>query len=193
MNYSKTKVVSLTLITLFFITIPFLQSLFFSSNTKGTIEVNKVVDANFIKSDKKVILLFFGYVGCQDVCTPLLQNLSNLYKSKNFKDIKNDIDVIFVNLTPEIEEFQPDLFAKFFNKEFKGIYLSRKEVLSIDRNFSLFFSQNLSEKTELNHTDYLYLITNTNDTLTLEKLYFTHPLQEQKLKDDIISLKTEKI
>ena len=189
MRYSKLKVSSLVIITLFFIAIPFLQYLFFSNDTQGTIVVNKVIDAKFIQSDKKIILLFFGYVGCRDVCTPLLQKLSKVYESKDFELIKDDVEIVFVNLTPQIEEFQPDLFAKFFNKKFRGVYLSRKDILNIDRNFSLFFSQNLSEKTELNHTDYLYLITNTNNNLILKNLYFTHPLQKQKLKNDIISLK----
>jgi len=176
---------------IFFLSIPFLQSLLFSSKQKGSIEVDKIIKADFIKSDKKMVLLFFGYVGCVDVCTPFLTDFSTFYDSKEFAVIKDDVDILFVNLTPEIAEFQADLFAKYFNEKFKGIYLSKKELFSIDRNFSMFFSQSLSDKSELNHTDYLYLIKNTKQRLLLKNLYSIHPLEKEKLINDIISLKIE--
>ena len=183
------KILSLGLLFLFFLSVPFLQSFLFSTNNNGTIEINKVIKADFIQSDKKIILLFFGYVGCKDVCTPFLIELSKLYESQDFDIIRKDVKIIFVNLTPEIEEFQADLFAKYFNDNFDGIYLSKKEILNLDRNFALFFSQDLSDKAALNRTDYLYLITNINNTPYLKNIYSTHPLTEKKLIDDIITLK----
>jgi protein SCO1/2 len=165
---------------------PFLQSILFSTNKQGVLEVNKSLEASFIKSDKKFVLVFFGYVGCKDVCTPLLQELNNLYESKEFETIKEHVEILFVNLTPEIEEFQPDLFAKFFNKDFKGIYLSRKETLSIERAFGVYFSKDLSDKTQLNHSDNIYFIENNKDNKILKTIYLTHPLKTKKLINDII-------
>jgi len=158
-------------------------------NSNGTIQINKNVEVPFLHSDKKIILLYFGYVGCQDVCSPFLMKLSKLYDSKEFDGVIEDVEIIFVNLTPEVEAFQPDLFAKFFNTHFKGIYLTKREVLNIDRNFALFFSRDLNEKSELNHTDYLYLIKNSNNTFILKNIYSTHPLEEKKLINDIILFK----
>jgi protein SCO1/2 len=155
----------------------------------GTIQINKKVEAPFLHSEKKIILLYFGYVGCEDICSPFLMKLSKLYDSKEFEKIRKDVEVIFVNLTPEVQTFQPELFAKFFNINFKGVYLTKREILNIDRNFALFFSQDLNEKTELNHTDYLYLIQNSNTTFFLKNIYSTHPLEEKKLINDIISSK----
>lgn len=115
--------------------------------------------------------------------------LSKLYDSKEFDPIRENIDVLFINLRPEVEEFQVDLFANYFNNKFRGIYLSKKEIFNIDRKFALFFSQDLSEKTELNHTDYLYLISNENKTLNLQNIYSTHPLLNRQLVNDIIRLR----
>ena len=64
-----------------------------------------------------------------------------------------------------------DLFAKYFNKNFNGIYLSRKEILDIDRDFGVFFSRDLNEKTELNHTDHIYLILKSLESKVLKTLY----------------------
>ncbi|WP_455755718.1 SCO family protein [Sulfurimonas sp.] len=165
-----------------------IQSFLFSSKTEGRISINKEVKADFIKSDKKVVLVFFGYVGCVDVCTPILYELDNLYKSDGFQNIKDDVEILFVNLTPEVREFQPDLFAKFFNNNFIGVYLSKKETLSIDRNFGVFFSRDLSDKTELNHTDYVYLIDNSSKLKILKSINTAHPLNKIKIIDDIISV-----
>lgn len=173
----------------FFLMMPLFQSFFFSSTTEGGIVINKEVKADFVESDKKIVLLFFGYVGCEDVCTPVLQRLSALYESDEFKSLKDDVDILFVNLTPEAQEFQPDLFAKFFNKNFKGVYLPKKSVLSIDRNFGLFFSGGLADTAELNHTDHIYLIQNSSDSKILKKIYSVHPINTQKLIDDIMLLK----
>ena len=179
---------------IFLLTLPFLQSLFFSSGTQGSVVVNKEIKADYIKSDKKIILLFFGYAGCRYVCTPDLEKIADLYESKELKGVKGKIDVFFVNLTPEAPEYAPELFAKSFNADFKGVYLSKNDILKIDRNFGLFFSDDLSEKGALNHSDNLYLIQNTSKEKVLKEIYFMHPLNTKKIVDDIISLdKTIKV
>ena len=192
MTTKKYKLIIVPLVLVFFILIPLIQSIIFSSNSNGSIEINKEVKADFIQSEKKIVLLFFGYVGCTDVCTPILNELNNLYESKEFKKIQRDTEILFINLTPEVQEFQPDLFAKYFNEGFKGIYLSRKETLSIDRNFGVFFSRDLNEETELNHTDYVYLIDNSKKKMILKNIYTAHPLHKLKIINDIMVLKKQK-
>jgi len=188
---NKTKKIYLViLLLLFLLLIPLLQSLIFSHQKEGVITINKEITVDFIQSDQKNILLYFGYVGCSDICTPFLENLSRLYESEEFKKLQAHTDIFFINLTPYIEPSQADQFAKSFNKNFQGIYLTRKEVLSIDRNFKLFFSDDLSDTTKINHTDYLYHIQNTNNTKSLKNIYFTHPLSTQKLIDAMM-YKTE--
>lgn len=189
MNKGIKKPYIILLLILFFLGVPLFQSLLFSTKSEGVIYIDKEIQVNFIKSDKKNILLYFGYVGCANVCTPFLDKLSNFYESKKFQTLKKDTDIFFINLRPNIEPSQADMFAKNFNKNFKGIYLSKKELFAIDRNFNLFFSDNLNESTEINHTDYLYLINNTSDSKVLKSIYFTHPLRDGKLIDDMIKKK----
>ncbi|MDD5373055.1 MAG: SCO family protein [Sulfurimonas sp.] len=186
---NRYKTVAIFVLILFFGTIPFVQSLFFSGSSKGAIKIEREVKADFIKSDKKFVLLFFGYFGCRDVCTPIMQEMAKLYESKEFEEVKDSVDFLFVNLTPEVEEFQPDLFAKYFNKNFKGVYLSKRELFAIDRNFELYFARSLNDETELNHTDNIYLIQNDKESKVLKSIYSTHPLKIKKLIDDIIQIK----
>jgi len=190
---NKRKLLMIIFIIPLFFVIPFLQSLFFSSTTKGSIQINKEIEENYIKSDKKALLVFFGYVGCTDVCTPVLQSANDLYMSKEFKEYKKSVEFLFINLTPEVEEFQPDLFAKYFNKNFRGVYLSKKETLNIDRAFGIYFSRGLSDKSELNHTDNIYLIDNSKNRQVIKKMYSTHPLNKKQLISDIKTLLKQSI
>lgn len=181
------KLYAVLLLVLFFVTVPLFQSLIFSTQSEGVIYVKEDITLDFLHSDKKNILIYFGYVGCANICTPFLQKLNHLYESDAFAPLKKDTDVFFVNLTPNIEPEQADMFAKIFNEKFQGIYLSKKELFNIDRNFGLFFSDNLRDIGEVNHTDYLYFVQNKFDTKHLHSIYFTHPLRIQKLIDDMIS------
>ena len=163
-----------------------MQSLIFSNENKGFFYINTKIQADFIHSDKPNLLIYFGYVGCNDICTPFLHKLSQFYESQEFQILRKETDVFFINLTPNIEPSQADSFVKSFHKEFKGIYLSRKEIQNLDRNYKLFFSDDLINQDEMNHTDYLYFITNNKDSKILKSIYFTHPLRTQKLIHDMI-------
>lgn len=185
----KNKKYYLVLLVLFFFSVPLFQSLFFSATNSGVLYINKKIDANFLHSDKKNLLVYFGYVGCADVCTPFLSKLSQLYESQAFTKLQKETDIFFVNLTPNIEPEQAEMFAKAFHKDFNGVYLSKQELLKLDRTFDLFFSDALTETTELNHTDYLYLLENHKGIMLLKSIYFTHPLREQQLINDMISKK----
>lgn len=171
--------------------VPLLNFLIFSHESKGVVYVNKKIDADFLKTEKGNILLYFGYLGCIDVCTPFLQKLSLLYDSNDFKELKGETAIYFVNLTPEVEPELVHRFAQFFNKDFYGVYLSKKELFSLDRNFALFFADDLGDATQINHTDNLYLIKNDNGVKKLKAIYSIHPLRDKKLIDDIISQSKE--
>ncbi len=187
---TRQKTALIFVLLLFFSVVPVVQSLFFSQNSQGAITIEKEVKADFIKSDKKFVLLFFGYFGCRDVCTPILEEMAKMYESKEFEEVRESVDFVFVNLTPEVEAFQPDLFAKYFNNDFKGVYLSKSELFSMDRSFELYFARSLNDDTELDHTDNIYLIENNPNTKVLKTIYSTHPIKRTKLIDDIILLKS---
>lgn len=188
MKNRKSKLFFFLLVLILFIATPFIDSFLFSHETKNGIDVNQKIKAKFIKSNKTIVLLFFGYVGCEDVCTPIMQQFTKMYNSQEFSLFRKDVAFIFVNLKPEMDTFQPDLFAKYFDKDFQGVYISRNEMLKIDRGFNLFFSPGLRDKTSLNHSDNIYLIENHKEKKILRKIYFTHPLNTEKLLEDIAKM-----
>jgi len=156
-----------------------------NGDKKEKIEVNQNVEVPWLtKSNKKVTLLFFGYVGCADVCAPLLYDLQTLYRSEELKELKSEIEVVFINLIPQMQPQSVDEFAKSFDMEFKGIYLSQKVLTRIEREFRLFFSTSVFDTKAVNHTDHVYLISNGRDR-KLNAIYTTHPLDKELLSKDI--------
>jgi len=169
------------------IAIPFVMLFIGQDNVHGSkIEVNKNVEVPWLeKSDKKVTLVFFGYVGCADVCAPLLYEIENIYRSSELKEFNSEVEVVFINLIPEMKPSSVDSFAKSFDIDFKGVYLNRKELLKIERDFRLFFSTSIFDRESINHTDHIYLIRNNRDNRTLYAIYPTHPLSKELLIEDM--------
>lgn len=177
------------LLFILIIAIPVIQSLLFTQSTieNGRIEINETIEVPFLNgNEKQAIILFFGYVGCTDVCIPLLNQLKTMYEKPEFKIFHSSTDIVFVNLLPQLEPAQPKLFAETFNSNFKGVYLSQSQLNNIERKFRLFFSKNIFDKNKLNHTDYIYLLERqANGQLILKNLYNTHPFKPYTLINDL--------
>ncbi len=195
LKIDKKNIIFSLLLFILIIIIPMVQFLLLTqSNTlNGKIEVNKTIKAPFLKEFKKeTIIMFFGYVGCTDVCIPLLNQIKTMYEEKGFKKFYSYTDIVFVNLIPGINPEAPTKFAQTFNENFKGIYLKQDQLMTIERNFKLFFSQNIFNKTKLNHTDYIYLLKRQpNEQLILENIYTSHPFKAPDLINDLIQLKNK--
>lgn len=175
------------------IVLPLLQALLFSQHTSGKIEVDQPLNAPYLKnSSKDLSLVFFGYVGCTKVCTPILHQLNGFYDSPEFAPLKPFVGLSFVNLMPEVMPDQPTAFAKSFNSDFEGIYLEQNELMGIDREFNLFFSKSLSNPTEIDHSDHIYLIERKNGIVILKYIYTTHPINKSLIIEDIKRLLKEK-
>ncbi len=178
------KIIAVTVTFLLFI--PLFQSLLFQNMADGKISINREIKVPFLPySEKKLSLLFFGYYGCSDVCTPFLEKLSTIYESDVFKSYKKDVDIYFVNLNPAVKKHNPDEFAKYFNQNFQGIYLTHNEIMSIDREFGLYHTSSLRDKSKINHTDNLYLLEKSNGKFKLKHIYFSKLLKADMLSKDI--------
>jgi len=167
--------------------IPVLLPILYTQQYKGKIVVNRPVEAPYLRhSDKDFYLVFFGYVGCTKICTPMLQKLSAMYDSDEFSTLKPSVGFLFVNLMPEVQPDQPQEFARLFQPTFEGVYLDQKQLMNIDRDFAVFFSKSLKDAGELNHSDYVYLIQqHRNGVVELKTIYMTHPLNEGMMIEDI--------
>jgi len=173
-----------TLLSLLFAISMLVHSTYASENLTY---VETPVQADYLKKgSKEYKLVFYGYVGCIKICSPVLDNLAKFYVSDAFSPYREHVDPVFVNLMPELSKEQPDLFAKSFNPNFHGVYLDEKQLTSLDKELSVFFTRKTGEEFEIDHSDFVYLLRHTKKgELRLINIYHTHPLQSGMILKDL--------
>lgn len=190
---NKKIVLAVSLFILLLLVFPFLSMFFSTQNTSGKIVINEAINLPLNDTRKDLTLVFFGYVGCVKVCTPVLHRLDDFYDSPSFAPLKPFVGVSFVNLMPDMTPDQPQAFAQSFNPLFEGVYLSQKELMHIDREFNLFFSKSLIDEGELDHSDHLYLIERQKSGIVvLRNIYTTHPINKELIISDIREIINER-
>ncbi len=149
----------------------------------------------------KVVLLFFGYTSCQDVCPATLAHLQSLVSSLG--KASDDVQVLFVTVDPENDtaDHLRQYLARF-DPKFVGLTGSREEI---DQITSLFIvkhgqSHGVEVSNEYNRgetfTDRSFLYSHSQQIYLLDKLgrtralFFTgSPLKE--MQEAVNALLTE--
>ena len=159
----------------------------YSSNSSGRIDKEIDVDFKYLQDETSdIVLLYFGYVGCDTICVPSMTEINEIYNKINNKNVK----VYFINLLVNLDQNLPQLFAEHFNKNFKGIYLDKKELLKVTSKLNVVFSKSPVDKYELNHAGYLYVLqkNNTNNGYKQKYIYTTRPFKQNMIVEDINKL-----
>lgn len=187
------KKISATIIIFFVILVSILIMIiptFFTKDISRT-SLNKEFELPLILNDGKDIkLLFFGYSGCADICTPRMQDISTLYKSLD-KKTKERVGIEFLDISVPNDETLPNRFANFFNEDFKGIYLNKNILRDYTKVFSVYFSKSLIDKTKYDHTTNLYLIKRAKNKKAIRYIYNSYPYDFTQIKLDIEELLNE--
>jgi protein SCO1 len=161
--------------------------------TKGVsrVELHQTFDLPLIlDSDKEVELLFFGYSGCSDICTPRLASISYFYAGLD-KKLQSKIGVRFVDISSPEDRTLPQRFAKFFHRDFKGIYLDKATLRDYTKEFSVFFAPSLMDDFEYEHTTNLYLVKKELGTKEISYVYSAYPYDFKQIELDIKELSGE--
>ena len=109
----------------------------------------------------KLLLIYFGYTSCPDVCpttlTVIKQAVQNL-------DPKNElIQVLFISVDPERDSLEKmKTYLEFFNPGFVGLHAPFEEVQLVAKKFGSFFMKDEVNKSAIGylvtHTGYVYLM-----------------------------------
>ncbi len=163
----------------------------FSTKNISRISSSKGINLPLILNDEKEIkLLFFGYSGCINICTPRLQAINELYSSLD-EETRKRVGVEFLDISVPEEITLPAEFASSFNKEFKGIYLSQETLRAYTKEFKVFFSPSLINKIEFDHTSNLYLVKKSKNKKEIRFIYSSYPYDFKQIKLDIKELLDE--
>ncbi len=106
----------------------------------------------------KVVVLFFGYTHCPDVCPTTLADLAQVMRSLD-KDA-DKVQVLFVTLDPERDK--PDMLAKYvamFNPSFLALSGDAQVTAQAAKSFNVTYQkQPTTSGYNLDHTDGIFII-----------------------------------
>lgn len=109
----------------------------------------------------KVVVMYFGFASCPDVCPTSLAIISSAMKSLSEDEVA-DVQGLFISVDPERDtEEKLNQYASFFHKNIKGITGTVEQVQQVARQYGTYFTK-VAGSTELN-----YLIDHTSVTFII--------------------------
>jgi len=131
----------------------------------------------------KLVLIYFGYTFCPDICPATLANVGQALNQIGAK--AEDVQLIMVSLDPERDT--PEKLAEFvghFHPSFIGITGTKEEIDTVASLYGIFYQVNQgSDATK-------YLIDHTATLLVIDregylKLVFPFGVTAQEIADDL--------
>ncbi len=132
----------------------------------------------------KVILLFFGYTHCPDVCPMTLTNLNKVMDYLG--DRKDKVQVIFITIDPE-RDTQKILkgYIPYYNPDFVGLTGTPDQIDKVADDYNAFYMKEETDSAAgylMGHTSAVYLIA-PNGKLLLR--YTQNRMNPEKIAEDI--------
>ncbi|MFN3598950.1 MAG: SCO family protein [Aquificaceae bacterium] len=133
----------------------------------------------------KVVLLFFGYTHCPDVCPMALETMAKTMKYLKPEEAQR-VQVLFISVDPERDT--PEVlkgYVSYFNPTFIGLRGSEEEIRRTAKEYKAYYRKVEGESAGgylVDHTATIYLITPDKKI----KLLFTPSKQDpEKMAEDI--------
>ena len=107
----------------------------------------------------KLLLIFFGFTFCPDVCPSTLSKINNTFKK--IIDYEKKIDLVFISLDPERDNLDVlKNYLSFFNENFVGLRGTSEQIGIIARKFGIFFEKNFIDNKYylIDHSSYIFLL-----------------------------------
>ena len=100
-------------------------------------------------SDKRWVLMYFGYASCPDVCP---MDLGKISQTLQMMTQKNDLQVVFVSVDPERDIGKMNAFAKGFNRSFIGLSAFEDELKTISKTLGVYHQVVAAQKKARSHS-----------------------------------------
>jgi protein SCO1/2 len=148
----------------------------------GIVKVDTPVSSPlFDRFEAPHLLVFFGYAGCAEICTPRLDELAGIYRDFTQQQ-QADTDVAFINISDVSDPELPGLFAASFHPDFKALTPGKKELHRLMGIFSARYAPSLLEQGEYVHTAFLYLLKRKPAGYALEGIVTDSPFRGETVR-----------
>jgi protein SCO1/2 len=134
----------------------------------------------------KVVVIFFGFTHCPDICPTTLTDLKKTMAL--LKDKASDVQVIFITLDPTRDT--EDVLKKFiptFDSSFLGLTGSESDINKVISQFKIFYQKvNDGSKSgyTIDHSAGLYVLDKNGNI----KLHTSHGQKPEDLASDLAKL-----
>ena len=99
----------------------------------------------------KVVIMFFGFTHCPDVCPPTMAKLAQLMK--RLGDAGNRVQVLFITVDPENDTVkQLAGFVPQFHSSFIGLTGTDKEIAAVASEYKVAYGKNPKNPTLVDHS-----------------------------------------
>lgn len=137
------------------------------------------------------MLLYFGYVGCGDICPRSLDSIRHMYVLHRPESAHDSIPLLFVNLLDAVDTKSAKAYARALHPEFDAITVNRHTLKSLPSDFKLFQNQAPDRPLEINHSNFLYYLEKEKETWVLKMLFLRITGSEHEIAERIWSRKPE--
>lgn len=112
---------------------------------------NKIFTLNEIKEQKKVALLYFGFLSCPEACPTTLSTMASAINELSVEELEK-IEFIFIDLDPERDSLK-DIgdYAKYFNEKITPVSVPLKDLDNFTKKFGIVFMK-LNIQSEMDYT-----------------------------------------
>ena len=186
--FKSKKLYGILLVLITFLMFFLINSILVFFNDAGKIEKKITTNFKFLhKEQKPIVLLYFGYTYCPDVCVLALNRLNKLYPLID----KDKVSIYFINLLDEVSPKDTKDYVDSFNKDFNAISLDKKELLTVTSQLKVSFSKSMFNKKEMNHSSFLYLLEKKEDNYLQKYVYLSNAYELKMIADDINNILKE--
>ncbi len=132
----------------------------------------------------KLVLLFFGYTSCPDVCPTILAEMKQIHESLGKE--ASQVDFVFVTVDPNRDV--PERLSKYlaqFDPTFIGISSTQAQLEPVWKAYGVSVGipdgQNMNANYSVNHSTYTYLI----DRQGRLRLIYDYGTPQEQIEQDI--------
>ena len=115
-----------------------------------------------------VVLMFFGYASCPDVCPTELGKMSQILKT--FESRGDDVKGLFITVDParDTPQILKD-YTAYFSKQLKGLTGTREQINKVARQYRVKYQiiQNETDRIVVDHSSTLYVIDKKGELETM--------------------------
>ena len=144
---------------------------------------------NLADQQGKVVLIFFGYANCPDVCPATLAEFKQVYETLG--DQADQVRFVFITIDPERDTPDAiDTYVHAFNPNFIGLSGTEEELQPVWDAFFVYREKVDTDSAlgyEMNHSTRVIVIDKNGNF----RMTFPYGMAPQAMADDIVHLLSE--